>query len=92
MEHGSQIETENGDIEPASDLTGSVEELDTSSSLQLQEGGKLKESKTLNTSEETIINESDRIREKRVPPPGLGQKIYEIDPLLTNYSQHLDYR
>lgn len=92
MEHGSQIETENGDVEPASDLTGSVEELDTSSSLQLQEGGKLKESKTLNTSEETIINESDRIREKRVPPPGLGQKIYEIDPLLTNYSQHLDYR
>lgn len=92
MEHASQIKTENDDVEPSSDLTGSVEELDFASSLQLQEGGKLEESKTLNTSEETIIDESDRIRERGIPPPGLGQKIYEIDPLLTNYRQHLDYR
>ncbi|KAK6779441.1 hypothetical protein RDI58_021625 [Solanum bulbocastanum] len=92
MEHASQIKTENDDVEPSSDLTGSVEELDFASSLQLQEGGKLEESKTLNTSEETITDESDRIRERGIPPPGLGQKIYEIDPLLTNYRQHLDYR
>ncbi|KAH0634714.1 hypothetical protein KY290_038213 [Solanum tuberosum] len=92
MEHASQIKTENDDVEPSSDLTGSVEELDFASSLQLQEGGKLEESKTLNTSEETIIDESDRIRERGIPPPGRGQKIYEIDPLLTNYRQHLDYR
>ncbi|KAL3327622.1 hypothetical protein AABB24_035345 [Solanum stoloniferum] len=92
MEHTSQIKTENDDVEPSSDLTGSVEELDFASSLQLQEGGKLEESKTLNTSEETIIDESDIIRERGIPPPGLGQKIYEIDPLLTKYRQHLDYR
>lgn len=92
MEHASQIKTENGDVEPSSDLIGSIEELEFASSLQLQEGDKVEESKTLDTSEETISDESNRIREKGIPPPGLGQKIYEIDPLLTNYRQHLDYR
>ncbi|XP_004246561.1 1,4-alpha-glucan-branching enzyme 2-2, chloroplastic/amyloplastic isoform X1 [Solanum lycopersicum] len=88
MEQASQIKTENGDVEPSR----STEELEFASSLQLQEGGKVEESKTLDTSEETISDESNRIREKGIPPPGLGQKIYEIDPLLTNYRQHLDYR
>lgn len=92
MEHASQIKAENGDVEPASGLKGNVEELDFASSLQLEEGGKLKESKTLDTSEESIIDESDRVRKRGIPPPGLGQKIYEIDPLLTNHRQHLDYR
>lgn len=31
-------------------------------------------------------------RPKVVPPPGSGQRIYEIDPLLNNYREHLDYR
>lgn len=31
-------------------------------------------------------------RPKVVPPPGSGQKIYEIDPLLNNYRAHIDYR
>nr|XP_016482888.1 PREDICTED: 1,4-alpha-glucan-branching enzyme 1, chloroplastic/amyloplastic-like [Nicotiana tabacum] len=92
MEHASQIKAENGDVEPASGLKGNVEELDFASSLQLEEGGKLKESKTLDTSEESIIDESDRVRKRGIPTPGLGQKIYEIDPLLTNHRQHLDYR
>lgn len=29
---------------------------------------------------------------KSVPPPGDGQRIYEIDPLLRNHQEHLDYR
>lgn len=27
-----------------------------------------------------------------VPPPGTGQRIYEIDPSLNGYRGHLDYR
>lgn len=27
-----------------------------------------------------------------IPPPGTGQKIYEIDPMLTGFKDHLDYR
>ncbi|KAL9253766.1 1,4-alpha-glucan-branching enzyme 1, chloroplastic/amyloplastic-like protein [Drosera capensis] len=27
-----------------------------------------------------------------IPPPGKGQKIYEIDPLLGDFRDHLDYR
>lgn len=29
---------------------------------------------------------------KTIPPPGTGQKIYEIDPLLKGFRDHLDYR
>ncbi|CAK8544033.1 unnamed protein product [Lathyrus sativus] len=29
---------------------------------------------------------------KIIPPPGAGQKIYEIDPLLQAHRQHLDFR
>lgn len=41
---------------------------------------------------ETISDESKRIRNRVVPPPGIGQNIYEIDPTLSNYRGHLDYR
>ncbi|XP_078433925.1 starch branching enzyme 2.1 isoform X1 [Wolffia australiana] len=43
--------------------------------------------------EETVTN--DEIIEARsigVPPPGNGQRIYEIDPMLADHRTHLDYR
>ena len=39
-----------------------------------------------------ISKESEAIRQISIPPPGAGQRIYEIDPLLTNHRQHLEYR
>ncbi|KAK4800803.1 hypothetical protein SAY86_021290 [Trapa natans] len=36
--------------------------------------------------------EKANLREKSVPPPGPGQRIYEIDPLLMGFRGHLDYR
>lgn len=32
------------------------------------------------------------VTRRTVPPPGNGQKIYEIDPLLKDHRTHLDYR
>lgn len=32
------------------------------------------------------------VRQRSIPPPGSGQGIYEIDPILSSYRQHLDYR
>lgn len=29
---------------------------------------------------------------RSIPPPGTGEKIYEIDPTLNGYRQHLEYR
>ncbi|WZY92247.1 hypothetical protein YC2023_064576 [Brassica napus] len=29
---------------------------------------------------------------RRIPPPGDGKKIYDIDPMLKSYDGHLDYR
>ncbi|KDP42706.1 hypothetical protein JCGZ_23646 [Jatropha curcas] len=29
---------------------------------------------------------------RSIPPPGTGKRIYEIDPSLTGFRQHLDYR
>lgn len=34
----------------------------------------------------------EEARPKSIPPPGTGQRIYEIDPLLRGYREHLDYR
>eukprot|EP00252_Welwitschia_mirabilis_P006854 TRINITY_DN1776_c0_g1_i2.p1 TRINITY_DN1776_c0_g1~~TRINITY_DN1776_c0_g1_i2.p1 ORF type:complete len:853 (-),score=190.68 TRINITY_DN1776_c0_g1_i2:471-3029(-) len=35
--------------------------------------------------------DSDKLR-RTMPPPGAGQRIYEIDPLLSNHRDHLEYR
>ena len=32
------------------------------------------------------------VSKRTVPPPGDGQRMYEIDPLLRNHCDHLDYR
>ncbi|KAL7170397.1 hypothetical protein ACSBR2_035296 [Camellia fascicularis] len=39
-----------------------------------------------------VSREKDVVRKKSIPPPGTGQKIYEIDPLLRSHREHLDYR
>ncbi|XP_071701824.1 1,4-alpha-glucan-branching enzyme 2-2, chloroplastic/amyloplastic-like [Rutidosis leptorrhynchoides] len=39
-----------------------------------------------------ISEESEVIRQIVIPTPGSGQKIYEIDPLLSNHREHLEYR
>lgn len=36
--------------------------------------------------------QSDEVKSAIIPPPGTGQKIYEIDPLLQAHRQHLDFR
>ncbi|KAF5747820.1 Starch branching enzyme 2.1 isoform 1 [Tripterygium wilfordii] len=36
--------------------------------------------------------EENEARPRSVPPPGTGQKIYEIDPTLNDHRGHLDYR
>lgn len=32
------------------------------------------------------------VQRRRIPPPGDGKKIYDIDPMLKSYDGHLDYR
>lgn len=34
----------------------------------------------------------EEARAKSIPPPGTGQRIYEIDPFLKEHHEHLDYR
>lgn len=64
-----------------------------SASVQLLDGdGETEEEGTSDALSETISNESAIIRERVVPPPGIGQRIYEIDPSLNNHRGHLDYR
>lgn len=64
-----------------------------SASVQLLDGDvEAKAEGTSDSTYETISDESARVRERIIPPPGIGQRIYEIDPLLNNYREHLDYR
>ncbi|KAL6521134.1 hypothetical protein OROGR_017703 [Orobanche gracilis] len=88
MKRGMEI----GDQEYLVEHHSSVEGED-SASLQLQDGYvEAQDKRTLDSMYETISDESLRVKEMVVPPPGLGQRIYEIDPLLSNYREHLDYR
>lgn len=36
----------------------------------------------------SVVEEKPRV----ISPPGDGQRIYEIDPMLQGYRGHLDYR
>ena len=39
-------------------------------------------------SKASLMEEKPRV----VPPPGDGQRIYQIDPMLEGFRNHLDYR
>lgn len=36
--------------------------------------------------------EKEELRKRTIPPPGPGKRIYEIDPMLMGFREHLDYR
>ena len=36
--------------------------------------------------------EKSEAKPRSIPPPGAGQKIYEIDPTLFGFREHIDYR
>lgn len=40
----------------------------------------------------TVSTAKKNATQKSIPPPGNGKKIYEIDPLLVGFRDHLDYR
>ncbi|KAL8125642.1 hypothetical protein AgCh_013052 [Apium graveolens] len=88
-EHVDTILTDDEDREPATEYS----EIDeTISSLVLGEDGTTLGSKAVLSLNGTISRESEMIREISIRPPGTGQKIYEIDPLLKSHKEHLDYR
>lgn len=76
--------------------------LDNSSSIAESTNQEDVEASVLELSNDRILrDQSDKVdnlledvKEKRkiIPPPGTGQKIYEIDPYLKEYRAHLDYR
>lgn len=92
MAYGSKIESAEG----YSDTTGGsgegTGEQDSTPSLYLQLDDKAEVAGTSKVLEGIISNESEEVRKRAIPPPGTGQRIYEIDPLLRGFSGHLDYR
>ena len=39
-----------------------------------------------------VSTEKSEAKSRSIPPPGAGQKIYEIDPTLLGFREHIDYR
>lgn len=39
-----------------------------------------------------VSTDKSEPKPRTIPPPGAGQKIYEIDPMLSGFRDHLDYR
>lgn len=81
------------ELEHNKDLMDEANVLDSLSELAVAKDGEGNDFETSSIHVEDLIsNEKDVIRKMSIPPPGIGQKIYEIDPLLNNYRGHLDYR
>ena len=90
-EHVNTILTDNEDREPAMEYSETDGEIESVSLLGLGEDTTLGSEAVLSLNG-TISRESEMIRKISIPPPGTGQKIYEIDPLLKSHKEHLDYR
>lgn len=85
IEHEKKLVDEEKFVEPLSRYHEIDNEQDSASSTLAGE-----EASALIDGTESI--EKDEARARTIPPPGTGQRIYEIDPLLNNYREHLDYR
>lgn len=83
MEGGSRIKDEENHTESISGNSKADEKQDIVHSIAESEDDKLEFSNGLKMGEARL---------KSIPPPGSGQKIYEIDPLLRGHREHLDYR
>lgn len=83
MEGGSRIKDEENHTESISGYSKADEKQDIVHSIAESEDDKLEFSNGLKMGEARL---------KSIPPPGSGQKIYEIDPLLRGHREHLDYR
>ncbi|KAL3532060.1 hypothetical protein ACH5RR_005581 [Cinchona calisaya] len=88
---GSKIKGEENYIDPAAAYSEGDEEQVSATSSFLHADGEVKGVGESDV-EEMISSESEKVGKRSIPPPGRGQRIYEIDPLLRNFSGHLDYR
>lgn len=93
LEYADSIVTDKEGFESTSDYEEVVDgSKDSVSSPHLSEDGKAFSSEVSVPLNEPIGIESDMVRQKSIPPPGTGQRIYEIDPILKAHREHLDYR
>ncbi|KAI6697888.1 hypothetical protein NL676_018007 [Syzygium grande] len=67
------------------------EKQDSVSSSAIGDGDASEEVKSAPLQDVAVI-EKEEVKKRTIPPPGSGQKIYEIDSLLLGYREHLDYR
>ncbi|KAF8017811.1 hypothetical protein BT93_H2878 [Corymbia citriodora subsp. variegata] len=85
-------------VHDSNDLTMEAEEeievkekQDSVSSSVVGDGDASEEEKSAPLQDVAVI-EKEEVRKRTIPPPGSGQKIYEIDSLLLGFREHLDYR
>jgi 1,4-alpha-glucan branching enzyme len=91
MEDDRDIKDDDNDLEATSDYSQFDGEKDSVASPAAVEDVKAKDLESSGLTND-ISKENDMVRERSIPPPGTGQRIYEIDPLLRSHREHLDYR
>lgn len=72
---------------PKIEETEETEKQDQTSALSTSRDNSYKENSAKMS--ESFIQE---VEQRKIPPPGDGKKIYDIDPMLKSYHGHLDYR
>lgn len=91
MEDDRDIRDDDNDLEATSGYSQFDGEKDSVASPAAVEDVKAKDLESSGLTHD-ISKEKDMVRERSIPPPGTGQRIYEIDPILRRHREHLDYR
>lgn len=92
LEDDKKLKDEEKFVEPTAGYNEIGNEKDSASSTLVgDDGGAQAEAASVLIHGTKSIEEVEA-RPRTIPPPGTGQRIYKIDPLLNSYREHLDYR
>ncbi|KAG6514530.1 1,4-alpha-glucan-branching enzyme 1, chloroplastic/amyloplastic-like [Zingiber officinale] len=99
------LAAESDDSSSSTDTSSNIEAISSGLELLPETTDLVSEEKADPEEEQTIVaphiisevsNDEENVevegQPKSIPPPGSGQRIYEIDPTLRGFSGHLDYR
>lgn len=92
IEDDKKLKDEEKLVEPTSGYNEVNDEQESASSSLVGDDGRAQSEDSSARIDGTKSIEKDAARPRTIPPPGTGQRIYEIDPLLNSHHEHLNYR
>ncbi|KAG2262463.1 hypothetical protein Bca52824_069542 [Brassica carinata] len=92
VDDGASLVTDDHPLQGPSTVTEESQILNLESQTMEEDGTVITEDQaSVSVNSSKVVRERE-VKPRTVPPPGNGQIIYEIDPMLRSYKDHLDYR